>query len=597
MVQHCPRCRRANPREAVFCYHDGIALRQGGPAPGQLAREFVFPSGRRCRSFDDLVQGCQYEWEDARELLRRGDFARYLGTVGRADLVRAAQEAQAQPDPDIALHNFVENLPANQVQGPRLDLDPRRLTLKAVRVGEQRQVRLTVANQGKGLLQGKLTVSEGGLWLKVDGADGDGRCPIKAARDEQITLRIDTRGLTAPQTYSAKLTVITNGGIAEVPVRLDLTAVPFPKPPFQGAGSPRALAERMRTNPKQAVPMLESGEVARWFSLNGWTYPVAGTPARGVAAVQQFFECLGLSKPPPLQLSDEEVRFLCVPPEVVRGAVTVRTSARKWVYAQADSDVAWLRVTTPSVSGPQQAQVGFEVDSGLMDADQSHQGTVRLLANAGQKLAVRVRVEVRRPRKPAAGRLLQGLLVGAALALLLRALLVLPADLFARVLGAGAHPPPAGSLARWLETPGTEDGFLKLFVLATWWLGGILGVVLVWRRGGRWTDLICGAVAGAALGVIASATLGCALIVVDALPRFLLAKAVGPRPGTSPWVWTPVWALLAVACWTALGGALGLLLSVAGPGRLLLGAAAAPLAGVFRACGLDRAADFFALHG
>ncbi|HZY86589.1 MAG TPA: hypothetical protein VFE78_17275, partial [Gemmataceae bacterium] len=145
--------------------------------------------------------------------------------------------------------------------------------------------------------------------------------------------------------------------------------------------------------------------------------------------------------------------------------------------------------------------------------------------------------------------------------------------------------------------PGTEDGFLKLFVLATWWLGGILGVVLVWRRGGRWTDLICGAVAGAALGVIASATLGCALIVVDALPRFLLAKAVGPRPGTSPWVWTPVWALLAVACWTALGGALGLLLSVAGPGRLLLGAAAAPLAGVFRACGLDRAADFFALHG
>jgi hypothetical protein len=177
----------------------------------------------------------------------------------------------------------------------------------------------------------------------------------------------------------------------------------------------------MRTNPKQAVPLLEGGEVARWFTLNGWTYPVAGTSARGVAAVQQFFECLGLSKPPAVQLSDEEVRFLCAPPEVVRGDVTVRTAARKWVYAQADSDVAWLRVTTPSVSGPQQARVGFEVDSSLMDADQFHQGTVRVIANGAQKLAVRVQVVVRRPRKPVGGRLLQGLVVGAVLALLLRA--------------------------------------------------------------------------------------------------------------------------------------------------------------------------------
>jgi hypothetical protein len=541
------------------------------------------------------VQGCQYEWEDARELLRRGEFARYLGMVGRADLVRAAQEAQAQPDPDIALHNFVENLPANQVQGPRLDLDPRRVTLKAVRVGEQRQVRLTVANQGKGLLQGKLTVSEGGQWLKVDGADGAGRCPLKAARDEQITLRIDTRGLTAPQTYSARLTVITNGGIAEVPVRLDVTAVPFPKAPFQGAGSPRALAERMRTNPKPAVPMLESGEVARWFALNGWTYPVPGTPARGVAAVQQFFECLGLSKPPPLALSDEEVQFLCLPPEVARGAVTVRTSARKWVYAQADSDMAWLRVTTPSVSGPQQAQIGFEIDSDLMDADHLHRGNIRVLANGAQRLSVRVLVHVRRPRKPLGGRLLQGLLVGALLALVVRALLVVPADLFARVLAA-RHLPPGAPL-RWLEAPGAEDGFLKLFVLATWWLGGIVGVVMVWRRGGRWTDLICGAVAGAAMGLIASATLGCALIVVDSLPRFLLAKAAGPRPDAAVFLWTTVWVLLAVVCWTALGGALGLVLSVAAAGRRLLGTMAAPLAGVLRVCGLDRAADFFALHG
>ena len=72
----------------------------------------------------------------------------------------------------------------------------------------------------------------------------------------------------------------------------------------------------MRANPKPAGPLLESGDVARWFAANGWSYPVAGTPAHGVAAVQQFFECMGLSKPPPLELSQSEFRLQCEAPEV-----------------------------------------------------------------------------------------------------------------------------------------------------------------------------------------------------------------------------------------------------------------------------------------
>src|SRR5262249_13821940 len=150
----------------------------------------------------------------------------------------------------------------------------------------------------------------------------------------------------------ARLTVITNGGIAEVPVRLDLVTVPFARAPFQGVGSPREMAERMRASPKPAVPLLEGGEIARWFDANGWTYPVAGATARGVAAVQQFFEAMGLSKPPPVQLSEGEFRFRCAGPEVIRAQVTLRTVAKKWVYAHAAADVPWLRVTTPSVSGP-----------------------------------------------------------------------------------------------------------------------------------------------------------------------------------------------------------------------------------------------------
>ncbi len=293
-----------------------------------------------------------------------------------------------------------------------------------------------------------------------------------------MTLRVEAGGLPAGQTYSGKLTVVTNGGVAEAPVRLDLEAAPFAKPPFQGAASPRELAERMRANPKPAGPLLESGDVARWFAANGWSYPVAGAPARGVAAVQQFFECMGLSKPPALELSQNEFRLECDAPATVRGQLTLRTPAKKWVYAQAAGDQLWLRVTTPNVSGPQQTTISFEADSSLMGDGAAHEGLLQISANAGQRFLVRVRVEVRRPRgyrppKPAArpeplavapsqrvsalrppapiplepaahlaprrygGRIVHAMIVGAVLALVLRAALFLPADLYARILAHG----------------------------------------------------------------------------------------------------------------------------------------------------------------
>src|SRR5262249_10280923 len=332
---------------------------------------------------------------------------RYFAQLGRHDLARTATENQTQTDPDIALHSFLGQLPATQVQGPRLDLNPRRLLVGGVRPGEQRRVQLTVTNQGKGLLQGKTAVAAGGQWLKIADSDNAVESALKTARSQQIHLHVDARGLTAPQTYSGRLTVVTNGGISEVAVRLDVVSVPFAQAPFQGAASPRQIAERMRANPKQAVPLLENGDIARWFKTNGWTYPVAGQPAKGVAAVQQFFECMGLSKPPPLQLSEEEFRFLCTPPDIVQARVILRTTAKKRRYAQADSDTPWLRVTTPSVSGPQQTQIAFQVDSTLMDAGGLHQGTIHIVANAGQKLAVRVQVQCERPHEPFTRRLLR----------------------------------------------------------------------------------------------------------------------------------------------------------------------------------------------
>lgn len=583
MAQFCSQCRRGNPDQAVFCYFDGIPLRQGAVAATVAAApgaELVFPSGRRCRTFDDLVQGCQSEWEEARQLLQSGALTGFLKRMGRADIVHAVQETNGKEDADIALYNFLNLLPASPAQGPKLDLQPRRISFKKVTVGEHAEVELTLVNLGRGVLQGKVMVSEGQEWLRLPG-DETGQARIKTQRDQHITLSVDTRVLVGGLEYTGRLTVITNGGIAEVPVRLYLASVPFGHAPYKGAAKPRELAQRMLTNPKPAVHLLETGEVSRWFAANGWNYPVAGEPARGVAAVQQFFECLGLSKPPTLQLSDSEVRLQCKAPQVVSGQVTVRANSRKWVFAQTECDAPWLRVTTPSVSGPQQTQIRFEVDTEDLPAGQVHQAALVIRANGNQKFSVRVQVEVKERAISAAARWLRPVLVGACLGFVYRLLLVFPADIWAR------H--GFGTLAFWQHAPRAEDGFLRSFVLATWWVGGLAGAAAIWKKGGQWADRVCGLVAGSAAGLALAGLLACLLVLLDALPRGLAAMLAGLLgPHLSPVISGLLWFAAAVLSWAMLGAGLGLGLSVLGnPGMRALAIVGSPLAGLCRLCRLD----------
>jgi hypothetical protein len=564
--QLCPRCQRAIPAGGNYCWLDGTPLSltaaQARQPPGQLPHEFVFPSGRACKTYDELVQACQEEWSEARQLLRKGVFSRFLASVGRVDLAAAAQKAQTHSDPDIALHTLLGALPASaRPAGPRLDLRPRRLALGSMKAGEARIVRLTVANVGKGLLHGTVTLSGGDNWIRLvgPGVTRD-QCPVKTGREQQLTLQVDTASLSARGAYSAKLTVITNGGVSEVPISVEVGAMTFNVPPFEGARTPRELAEKMKANPRAAVPLLENGEVARWFAANGWVYPVPFAPAQGVAAVQQFFEGMGLSRPPALELSEAEARYTCYYPDLCQGQVTLRTRARKWVYASAESDVPWMRVTTPTVSGPQQAVIVYEIDSTLMDPDRLHQGTVHVVANAGQRVAHRVLVEVHRPQEPFTRRLLRPFLTGCLLALCIRLLLAVPGDLVARVLAAPAA--GAGSVDTWLASPLARPDaaalYVRHFVLTTWWLGALGGAALLWRRGGRRADILCGGVAGAVAGALAAATVACLLPLPDAPARaawgLVATAARGRNLPASPWLWTPLWVLLAAASWTVLGG-------------------------------------------
>lgn len=569
--------------------------RDDGNRDSQLPHQFVFPSGQCCRTYDDLVLASQAEWEVARDLLTQGVFQQFLATAGRMDLAQAAQQAKDRLDPDIALDNFLASLPAKVERGPRLDLNLRRLNLGTLRVGETRQIQLAVVNQGKGLLHGTLTVADGTGWLKLGDGKGNGQCLIKTTRQQEITVRVDTHGLAAPHKYSSKLTVITNGGIVEVPVGLDLEIQPFALPPFEGISSPREMAERMRTHPKPAVPVLESGEVARWFEINGWTYPVSDATARGVAAVQQFFEGMGLSKPPVVQLSATAISQSCLVGEIVQGQLALRTGARKWIYARAESDAPWLRLTEQNVSGPQQAVITFESHSQHLQPGRVHEANLQITANAGQVLRVPVRLEVRqqggvlsRPSKSrpsvatlegrdsaARASVLRPLVIGAAAGLVLRLSLIPPADLWL--------PWPLGNMELMKE-------FVRRFVLLTWWVGAIAGARLLWRRGNRGTDLVYGFIAGAGAGLVGSASVACLLPWLDWMPRLLEGKMAGV-----PRLWIPFRIVLALASWTLWGALAGFVLGRVGQqGAWLLSGLAKALAWLCRLCGLKRAAAYFA---
>src|SRR5262249_1218246 len=168
----------------------------------------------------------------------------------------------------------------------------------------------------------------------------------------------------------------------------------------------------------------------------------------------------------------------------------LRTEAKKWVYGRVESDAPWLRVTAANVSGPQQAVISFAVDSYDLAPGRQYDANLRIVANAGPALAahVRARAEARvaapiqRPTARPFG-------VGAVAGLVFRLLLAVGGDLYARVLMGGST---AGSFASWLETPAITGPFVKHLVLATWWLGAVVGVFLLWRRRRQGAHFLCG---------------------------------------------------------------------------------------------------------
>jgi hypothetical protein len=572
VMQVCPRCHRSNPGEAAFCYFDGVDLRaiattNGQARPEALPRSISFPSGRHCGTLSELATACLEEWDAACEMLSGGRLAQFLIDIGRSDLARAAQPGGLVKGDD-ALDAFLQALPGAANVRPRLDVVPRRLQMGTLSVGDEKRVRVQIQNTGKGLLHGTITVAQGAEWLRLDGGKDDVGLRIRTATSQTVTVIVSTRGLSSPHKYSGKLTLVTNGGVAELPVRLDLGLHAFPKPPFLDVTTPRELADRMRTQPKQAVPLLESGEIANWFVQNGWTFPVQGKPAQGIAAVQQFFEAMGLSKAPILQLEGSVIELHCFINQKVPGQFLLRTDSKKWVFAHATTAANWIHLSTEDVSGPQQAVVSFEVDSADLAPGQTHEANIKLIGNSGQTFTGRVRLTVEGDAvpPPAPKRPVSPWVVGAAAAGLTRLALAVPADIGARYLLGGGPDQTARSPVYWGVYPLEQAAFVRDFVWVAWWIGPLLGAIYMLRKGDGLHDMLRGILAGAAAGLAGSASLACLMPILDAIPSWLW-QALAPRlgflrlDGHNP-VWLFLWVLEATLVWSLLG-----MLLAAGLGR------------------------------
>jgi hypothetical protein len=195
-----------------------------------------------------------------------------------------------------------------------------------------------------------------------------------------------------------EIIIDTNGGAVTVPVRAAVPIRPFPRgyanELLAGVRLPRELAVKAKQSPTEAGRLFELGAVKAWYASNGWTYPIEGADGQGAGAVQQFFEALGLTKPPRLEMDSSSLTLEGKPGEILSTQLTLRTRDAKPVYAQAWSNQEWVKPGPLKYRGTK-VQIPVQVMVPA-DAGQTAQAQVTIEGNAKQRFVVPVTVAVKK---------------------------------------------------------------------------------------------------------------------------------------------------------------------------------------------------------
>ena len=192
-------------------------------------------------------------------------------------------------------------------------------------------------------------------WLTLGEGKGVAEKIFQCTHEEKFTVHVKGAKLRANnKPIEGKLVIDSNGGEpVTVIVRCTVPVKPYPgSGPLAGARTPRQVAEKAKANPKGAALLFEKGEVAHWYKSNGWTYPVQGPTAAGVGAVQQFFEALGLTPPPKVEISHRSVALNGnVGDQNIRHVLEIKTEEKRPVYAHGASNQPWIEVSRAKLNG------------------------------------------------------------------------------------------------------------------------------------------------------------------------------------------------------------------------------------------------------
>ncbi len=397
MIRRCQECQRVNPAEASFCFYDGKPLANGSAAGEGASIDFstwafpspfVFPSGARCHNFLQLALACKRNPRETVEVLQGGFFKSFFGSIGRIDLAMAMASLAAMTDPDRALDELLGKLPGSPLGPAELTVAPFEKNFGVLAIGQDSQFTLTLTNKGDRLLYGKVLVAEC-PWLVV----GDGSAQEKVFQFfDKIAIPVRALGkrLRAnDKPQKGEIAVESNGGNFIVPVEVVVPVKPFAQGVLSGASSPRQVAEKAKAHAREAALLLESGAVARWYESNGWDYPVQGPTASGLAAVQQFFEVLGLVKAPKVELSEPAITLRGEPGERLEYVLTVLTHEKRAAVAHATGHPPWLTVGKTIFRG-QMASIPLIVEAVPDQPGQSLKAWAKVTANGNQRFDVPV---------------------------------------------------------------------------------------------------------------------------------------------------------------------------------------------------------------
>ncbi len=392
----CGQCSRVNPAEAAYCYFDGAALagRAGGPINAGSApfpNQFVFPSGMACRNFDQLAVACQQHWSAALDLLKQGYLGSFFGGMGRIDLAMAAQEAAKFPDLDRGLDQLLAKLPSQAVQAPKLQAEPSEINLGQVKIGDNRATELHLTNLGMRLLYG--TVTSDCKWLTLGDAPGHPEKMVQFGAEAIIPVQVRGQHLRAgTKPNEGHLIIDSNGGTITVTFKADVPIAPFAGGLFDGAVTPRQVAEKAKAKPKEAAPYFEKGDVAKWYAANGWAYPVQGPIMSGMGSIQQFFEALGVAKAPKVDFNPKTLDLAGGVGKKIEASIEVTTMEKKVVYGWATCEKTWVEVGKTKLSG-KTASIPIKIKI-PRPCPPTLETTLQVMGNGNQKLAIPLKVAV-----------------------------------------------------------------------------------------------------------------------------------------------------------------------------------------------------------